>query len=128
MAQGYIYKFTIDKKEKKKVEVERKNQKTGEIETILQNKTIKTPVEFIVKKPSRRVIDEAEAQYAIELSKNIKKGIVTKNMMVKNTLIQGVLLRKKKQKTCFVSCKEVTSLLIKFKCCMLRTRIKTKKK
>ena len=62
MAQGYIYKFSIDKKEKKKVEVERKNQKTGETETILQNKTVKTPVEFAVKKPSRRVIDEADAQ------------------------------------------------------------------
>ncbi len=83
MAQGYIYKFTLETKEKKKVEVERKNKETGEIETIIQNKTVKTPTEFVVKKPSRRLIDEAEAQYAIELSKNIKKGIITKNMLVK---------------------------------------------
>ena len=83
MAQGNIYKFTLNKEEKKKVEVERKNKETGETETILQNKTVKTPFEFVVKKPTRRIIDEAEAQYAIELSKNIKKGIVTKDMMVK---------------------------------------------
>lgn len=83
MTKGYIYKFTIDKKEKKKVEVERKNEETGETETVLTTKTVKTPVEFIVKKPTRRIVDEAEAQYAIELSKNIKKGIVTKNMLVK---------------------------------------------
>ena len=83
MAQGNIYKFTLNKAEKKKVEVERKNKETGETETILQNKTVKTPFEFVVKKPTRRIIDEAEAQYAIELSKNIKKGIVTKDMMVK---------------------------------------------
>jgi hypothetical protein len=83
MAQGNIYKFTLEKSEKKKVEVERKNKETGEVETVLQNKTVKTPFEFIIKKPTRRIIDEAEAQYAIELSKNIKKGIVTKDMLVK---------------------------------------------
>ena len=83
MAQGNIYKFTLTKTEKKKVEVERKNKETGEMETVLTPKTVKTPIEFVIKKPSRRIIDEAEAQYAIELSKNIKRGIVTKDMMVK---------------------------------------------
>jgi|TARA_R110001632_G_scaffold35298_3_gene89144 hypothetical protein len=83
MANGYIYKFTLETKEKKKVEVERKNKETGEMETVLSEKTIKTPVEFVIKKPGRRLVNEAEAQYAIELSKNIKKGIVTKSMMVK---------------------------------------------
>lgn len=83
MAQGYIYKFTLEKEEEKKVEVERKNKETGEKETILKPKKVKTPVNFVVNKPSRRLIDEAEAQYAIELSKNIKKGIITKNMLVK---------------------------------------------
>jgi hypothetical protein len=83
MAKGYIYKFTLTKTEKKKVEVERQNKETGEMETVLTPKTVKTPIEFVVKKPSRRIIDEAEAQYAIELSKNIKRGIVTKDMMVK---------------------------------------------
>ena len=83
MAQGYIYKFTLETKEKKKVEVERKNKETGEIETVIQNKTVKTPTEFVIKKPTRRIMDEAEAQYAIEMSNNIKKGIVTKAMLVK---------------------------------------------
>jgi len=83
MAKEYIYKFTLETKEKKKVEVERKNEKTGEMETVLSTKTFKTPVDFVIKKPTRRIINEAEAQYAIELSNNIKKGIVTKNMMVK---------------------------------------------
>lgn len=83
MAQGYIYKFTLETKEKKKVEVERKNKETGEVETVIQNKTVTTPVEFVIKKPSRRIMDEAEAQYAIEMSNNIKRGIVTKAMLVK---------------------------------------------
>lgn len=83
MKKEHIYKFSIEKEEKKKVEVVRKNKETGESETVLQNKTVKTPIEFVIKKPTRRIIDEAEAQYAIELSKNIKRGIVTKNMLVK---------------------------------------------
>ena len=83
MAQGYIYKFSLDKKEKKQVEVKRKNKETGETEIVLQNKTVKTPVEFVIKQPTRRIMDEGEAQYAIEMSKNIKRGIVTKAMLVK---------------------------------------------
>ena len=83
MAQGYIYKFSLDNEEKKKVEVKRKNKETGETEIVLQNKTVKTPVEFVVKQPTRRIMDEGEAQYAIEMSKNIKKGIVTKAMLIK---------------------------------------------
>lgn len=98
MAQGNIYKFTLNKAEKKKVEVERKNKETGETETILQNKTVKTPFEFVVKKPTRRIIDEAEAQYAIELSKNIKKGIVTKDMMVKKYADTGGALSEEEVK------------------------------
>jgi len=98
MAQGNIYKFTLEKSEKKKVEVERKNKETGETETVLQNKTVKTPIEFLVKKPSRRIIDEAEAQYAVELSKNIKRGIVTKNMLVKKYADTGGTLSEEETK------------------------------
>ena len=65
-----------------------KNKETGETETVIQNKTVKLPVKFLIKKPTRRVMDEAEAQYAIEMSKNIKRGIVTKAMLVTNTLSQ----------------------------------------
>tara|TARA_B110000858_G_C17599460_1_gene379396 strand:- start:31 stop:762 length:732 start_codon:yes stop_codon:yes gene_type:complete len=98
MAQGYIYKFSLDKKEKKQVEVKRKNKETGETEIVLQNKTVKTPVEFIIKKPTRRIIDEAEAQYAVELSKNIKKGIVTKAMMIKKYADTGGALTEEQAK------------------------------
>lgn len=98
MKTKYIYKFQVNKSEKKQVEVNRKNKETGETETILQNKTVKTPVEFVIKKPSRRIVDEAEAQYAIELSKNIKKGIVTKDMLVKKYADTGGSLTEEETK------------------------------
>ena len=98
MAQGNIYEFTLETKEKKKVEVERKNKETGEVETIVQNKTVKVPVKYVIKKPPRRVIDEAEAQYAVEMSKNIKRGIVTKAMLVKKYADTGGTLTEEETK------------------------------
>jgi hypothetical protein len=98
MAQGNIYEFTLETKEKKKVEVERKNKETGELETIVQNKTVKVPLKYVIKKPTRRIIDEAEAQYAVEMSKNIKRGIVTKAMLVKKYADTGGTLTEEETK------------------------------
>lgn len=77
-----IYEFIVEKKTKEQVETVRKN-KDGEEETVTKNKTVKVPVKFIVKKPTRRMIDAAEEFFAIQLSKNVKKGIVTKAMLSK---------------------------------------------
>ena len=83
MEQGKnIYEFVVDKKTKEQVETVRKN-KDGEEETVTKNKTVTVPVKFIVKKPTRRMIDAAEEFFAIQLSKNVKKGIVTKAMLSK---------------------------------------------
>ena len=98
MTKGNIYKFTINKEEKKRVEVERKNKKTGEVETVLQDKKVKTPFEFTIKQPTRRIINEAEAQYAIEMSKNIKMGIVTKAMLIRKYADTGGALTEKEVK------------------------------
>ena len=83
MEQGKnIYEFVVNKKTKEQVETVRKN-KDGEEETVTKNKTVTVPVKFIVKKPTRRMIDAAEEFFAIQLSKNVKKGIVTKAMLSK---------------------------------------------
>jgi hypothetical protein len=78
-----IYTFKLNKTTKEKVEVSRKNKETGEEETVIQNKNINVPVEVVLHKPSRRMIDEAEIFYAVEMSKAVKKGILTKAMLVK---------------------------------------------
>jgi len=107
MAKGSIYTFTVDKKEKKKVEVTRKNKETGEEEIVIQNKTIKTPMKFFVKKPTRRIADEAETFYAAELSKNVRKGIVTKAMMAKQYLDTGGPLTEDEGKGVLILMKEI---------------------
>lgn len=97
MEKGLIYQFTETKSEKKKVEEPQIN-KDGEEEIVIKNKTVKTPVDFVVLKPTRRLMDEAEAQYAIELSKNIKRGIVTKAMMIKKYADTGGTLTEDESK------------------------------
>jgi len=114
MAKGSIYTFTVDKKEKKEVEVKRKNKETGEEEKVIQNKTVKTPVKFYVKKPTRRIADEGETFYAAELSKNVKKGIVTKAMLAKQYIDTGGTFTEAEGKSILVLMKEVDDLKNKY--------------
>ena len=105
-----IYEFTVEKSEKKRVEVERKNKKTGEVETIVQNKTVKNPIKFVVKKPTRRLADEAEVFYSIQLSKAIKMGIVTKAMLVKKYADNGGALSEEESRQLLKSLKKLNDL------------------
>lgn len=114
MAKGSIYTFTVDKKEKKEVEVKRKNKETGEEEKVIQTKTVKTPVKFYVKKPTRRIADEGETFYAAELSKNVKKGIVTKAMLAKQYIDTGGTFTEAEGKSILVLMKEVDDLKNKY--------------
>jgi hypothetical protein len=93
-----IIRFKIDKSEKKQVEVKRKNKETGEEEIVLQNKTVKTPVEFVMKAPTRRQQDEAELFYSVELSRAVKKGVLTKAMLIKKYADTGGTLTEEESK------------------------------
>ena len=91
MPKENIYKFTVKRSEKRPVQTKRKN-KDGEEETVTTNKTVKVPTDYILQKPTRRVAEDAEVFYSVQLSKAIKMGIVTKAMLVKK---YELCLRKK---------------------------------
>jgi len=83
MENKILYQFTLDKQVEKVVESVRKDKKTGE-ETITKRKVKKKePVEIQVKRPNRRELEEAELEYSVEMSKCIKRGILTKAMLGK---------------------------------------------
>lgn len=83
MENKIIYQFSLDKEVESIVESTRKNKKTGE-ETITKRKvTKKEPVEVQIKRPNRRELEEAELEYSVEMSRCIKKGILTKAMLGK---------------------------------------------
>jgi len=104
-----IYEFTLKKKVKKQVE-EKRTTKDGEEEIVLVNKTVSVPVKFVVKKPTRRLVDDAEVFYSVQLSKAIKMGIVTKAMLVKKYADNGGALSEEENKHLLKSLKALNDM------------------
>jgi hypothetical protein len=61
----------------------RKNKKTGEETTVTKKVKEKIPVVIKLKRPSRRELEDAELEYSVEMSRCVKKGILTKAMLYK---------------------------------------------
>lgn len=91
-----IYSFTFEKKEKiKKTDVKKiKNEETGEEEEISMTKEVEeaVPYRLVMKQPTRRQIEDAELEFSVEMSKCVKKGILTKAMLAKKYSDTGGLL------------------------------------
>lgn len=91
-----IYSFTFEKEEKTKVTETKtvKNEETGEDEEVTVTKEVvaKVPYRVIMKEPTRRQVEEAELEFSVEMSKCIKRGILTKAMLAKKYSDTGGLL------------------------------------
>lgn len=91
-----IYSFTFEKEEKTKQTETKivKNEETGEEEEVSVTKEVldKIPYRVIMKEPTRRQVEEAELEFSVEMSKCIKKGILTKAMLAKKYSDTGGLL------------------------------------
>ena len=79
-----IYTFNIEKKaqvEEKRIEtyiedgIEKQRTITEKVEKVI-------PVEILLKEPNRKQVQEAELVFSVEMSKAIKLGILTKNMLL----------------------------------------------
>lgn len=79
-----IYTFNIEKKaevEEKRIEtyledgVEKQRTITEKVEKVI-------PIEILLKEPNRKQVQEAELIFSVEMSKSIKLGILTKNMLL----------------------------------------------
>ena len=96
MNKKAIYQFKVVKNEEvEKEEVsEKKNEETGEVEKITKTKKVtqETPYNIIIHEPSRRQVEDADMEFSIEMSKCIKKGILTKAMLAKKYSDSGGLL------------------------------------
>ena len=78
-----LYKFSLDQEKQVVKESTRKNKKTGEETTVKKTVTEKVPVEVRLKRPSRRELEDAELEYSVEMSRCVKRGILTKAMLYK---------------------------------------------
>ena len=105
-----LYKFTIDKQVEKTVQSSKKDKKTGE-EIITKKKvTEKVPIEVKIKRPSRRELEEAELEYSVEMSRCVKKGILTKAMLAKKYSDTGGIFSEEEAKNYTVLYKKLLDL------------------
>ena len=78
----WLYRFEINREVDKKVTEKKKDEEGQEIEV---TKTVKEtkPIKFFIKKPNRRLYDEAELFYGVKMSEGIKAGLLTRNLLSK---------------------------------------------
>ena len=86
-----LYNFTLQKTEKVEETIVEKNDKGQEVKTSTE---VEKPVdkEFFLKRPTRRLFDEAELYYAVKLSEGIKAGLLTRALLAKRFSNDGGVL------------------------------------
>lgn len=94
MEKGFkeLYAFSVDREVDKEVSTTKKDKKTGEEITVTKKVKEKEPLAVKIKKPSRRELEDAELEFSVEMSKCIKKGILTKAMLAKKYSDTGGLM------------------------------------
>jgi len=78
----WVYTFDINRE--KEVEVsETKTGESGEEITTKKKEKKSIPITFSLRKPTRKIYDEAELFYGVKLSEGIKAGLLTKTQLAK---------------------------------------------
>jgi len=78
-----LYSFGLDEEREVEKTHTRKNKKTGEETTVTKKVKEQVPIQVRLKRPSRRELEEAELEYSVEMSRCVKRGILTKAMLYK---------------------------------------------
>ena len=95
-----IYSFNVYETKEVSVETESTDE-NGNAITITKKVNEQIPIKVILKKPSRRQIEEADLEYSVEMSRCVKKGILTKAMLVKKYSDTGGLMSETEAKTLY---------------------------
>ena len=78
----WLYKFIVNKEKEVPETTKTKNEKGEEISITKDVKKI-FPVEFLLKKPMRKLYEEGELFFGISLSEGIKAGLLTRQLLAK---------------------------------------------
>jgi len=92
MESKELYNFTIFEDKEIFVEETTTDEVTGQEITIKKKTVEKSPIQITLKKPTRRQIEEADLEYSVEMSRCIRKGILTKAMLAKKYSDTGGLM------------------------------------
>ena len=87
----WLYEFFVKKTVEKKETEKSTNDKGEEVET---TKTVKEEVKIpiLIKKPNRKLYEQADLFYGIKLSEGIKAGLLTKSLLAKRYSNDGGFL------------------------------------
>ena len=78
----FLYEFTVNKEEEVEKSEISKNEKNEEIR-IVKKEIIKNPISVRIIKPDRKLFDDAELFYGVQLSEGIKSGLLTRSLLAK---------------------------------------------
>ncbi len=87
-----LYSFTVDKEVEQEEKTVKVDKKTKEETTVVKKIKKSIPVSIRLKKPTRRELEEAELEFSVEMSRCVKKGILTKAMLAKKYSDTGGLM------------------------------------
>lgn len=87
-----LYSFIVDKEVEKEIVSTKVDKKTKEEITVKKKVNEKVPVTIKIKRPSRRELEEAELEFSVEMSRCVKRGILTKAMLAKKYSDTGGLM------------------------------------
>lgn len=91
----WLYAFPLEKKSQ--IEVEEKRKEDGEEITVKKKKDVIEEVEVYLKRPTRKMYDECNLFYSVEISKGVKQGMLTRAMIAKRYKNDGGGLSKEEQ-------------------------------
>ena len=80
--QKWLHQFEVNKTIKEEVSEDGKDEK-GESVKITKTIDKKTPTAFFLKRPNRRLYEDADLFYGVRLSEGIKEGLLTKSLLAK---------------------------------------------
>lgn len=78
----WLYNFKINRDVEKKVTEKSKDEDGKDIE-VTKTVTETVPIDFYIRKPNRRLYDDAELFYGVKMSEGIKAGLLTRNLLSK---------------------------------------------
>lgn len=108
-----IYQFELTRKVEKTVEEKSTDESGAEITKKIK-KTVDEPVTVVAKRPNRRQEDESEEIYAVEFSKFIRKGLLTKAMLANKYSDNGGLMSESDAKEYGKKLKELNDLRVEY--------------
>jgi hypothetical protein len=91
----WLYAFSLPKTFEKKVEETRKED--GEEVKVTKNKVITEDIEIFLKRPTRKLYDECNLFYSVEISRGVKAGLLTRAMIAKRYKNDGGGLSREEQ-------------------------------